>query len=44
MHTSIKTHDSESQGKEEAGLRDEQLKLFTRSTTVKLASTLNKPS
>ena len=40
----IKTHDSESRGQEEAGLRMQQTsELFTRNTAVKLASALNKP-
>ena len=38
----IKTHDSESQGQEEAALRDEQVTYFTRSTAMKLANALNK--
>ena len=34
----IKTHDSESQGQEEAGHTQQTGKLFTRSTTVKFVS------
>ena len=42
----IKTHGSESQGQEEAGLCDKRARsseLFTGSTAVKLANALNKP-
>ena len=38
----IKAHDSESQGQEEGPMQQTR-ELFTRSTVVKLANTLNKP-
>ena len=40
---SIKTHDSESQGQEEAGHTQRTSELFTRSTALKFVITLNKP-
>ena len=39
----IKTHDSESQGQEEAGRTRQMSVLFTDSTGVKFVNTLNKP-
>ena len=39
----IKTHDSESQGQEEAGHTQRMSMLFTHSTTVKFVNALNKP-
>ena len=39
----IKTHNGESQGQEEAGHTQQTSELFTRSSAVKLTSTLNKP-
>ena len=39
----IKTHDSESQGQEEAGRTRRMNELFTGSTSLKLVNALNKP-
>ena len=39
----IKTHDSESQGQEEAGHTQQTSELFTRSTAMKFVDALNKP-
>ena len=39
----IKTHDSESQGQEEAGRTRQTSELFTGSTALKLVNALNKP-
>ena len=39
----IKTHNSESQGKEEAGHTRRMNELFTGSTTVKFVNAVNKP-
>ena len=39
----IKTHDSESQGQEEAGYMQQMSELFTRSTVMKFVNALNKP-
>ena len=39
----IKAHDSESCGQEEAGRTQRMSELFTGSTAMKLANTLNKP-
>ena len=39
----IKTHDSESQGQEEAGRTRRVSELFTGSTAVKFVNALNKP-
>ena len=39
----IKTHDSESQGQEEAARTQRMSELFTGSSTLKLVNTLNKP-
>ena len=41
--TDIKTHDSESQGQEEAGRMRRTSELFTGSTALKLVNDLNKP-
>ena len=43
MITWIKTHDSESRGKEEAGRTQRMSELFTGSTAVKFVNALNKP-
>ena len=40
---SIKTHDSESRGQEEAGRTRRMSVLFTGNTAVKLVNALNKP-
>ena len=42
MLHNIKTHDSESQGQEEAGRTRRTSELFTRSTALKFVNTLNK--
>ena len=39
----IKTHDSESQGQEEAGRTRRTSELFTRSTALNFVNALNKP-
>ena len=39
----IKTHDSESQGQEEAGRMRRMSALFTGNTTMKFVNALNKP-
>ena len=41
---SIKTHDSESRGQEEAGRTRQTSELFTRSTALKFVNALNKPT
>ena len=40
---SIKTHDSESRGPEEAGRMQQTSELFTHSTALKFVKALNKP-
>ena len=42
MENLIKTHDSESQGQEEAGGTQQTSELFTCSTTLKFVNALNK--
>ena len=42
VSTYIKTHDSESQGQEEAGHTQRMIVLFTGSTAMKFVNTLNK--
>ena len=39
----IKTHDNESRGQEEAGHMQRTSELFTRSTALKFVNALNKP-
>ena len=43
MATTIKTHDSELRGQEEAGCTQRTSELFTRSTALKFVNALNKP-
>ena len=43
IYLQIKTHNSESQGQEEAGRTQQTSELFTRSTAVKFVDALNKP-
>ena len=40
---SIRTHDSEPRGQEEAGLKQRMSVLFTGSTAMKFVNALNKP-